>query len=492
MKPVRMELVTESGYFAYSHVRQNIVIERDGSTSCSVEYIDSIRPCWPEEKSPRIEPIDAGEILDAVDRLIMNNPKIDEMMALDTGIWNLTMVYDDGSRRSKQGLAIIDEVKGLRISTAIRHSLLRSDLIVFGGSGCGPCVILRALRDSSTRRRTRVYPLYGHHPIMNSVRIVLDSCDGKAPDLLTERITVQNDGHIRLSSAKSSIQASVGPAVAEAAMMLILELASRMHREERLPDEVREGCWKLSSYDSSDTVEEYSGSLSSGPGCNEASKILRRLFVGPDIIGFGDYVMDGYEHVVYPYYDPARGWMCGRGSISEELAEAMSGLLDIPFCRAGSLDGDSSDFLLDTTIAGTCYVEDIDDILPQISKGDVLMLKRDPGNTHDSHAVKVFAESGHRIGYIPRKCNETVANLMDQGHEIYAIVQEVDPTQRSVYALVYMRNRGYLAIRHFSDASSPEYGVGTVMDALPVTRESFGFVDFGEDPVHFTYDIHFG
>ncbi len=146
MKPIRMELVTESGYFACSHERQSIVIERDGSTSCSVEYFDSIVPCLPTEGVPRIQPIDAEEILDAVDRLIMNNPDVDEMSALDTGIWNLTMVYDDGSRRSKQGLAIIDEVKGLRISSAIRHDLQRPDLMVFGGYGCDPCVILRPLK----------------------------------------------------------------------------------------------------------------------------------------------------------------------------------------------------------------------------------------------------------------------------------------------------------------------------------------------------------
>lgn len=89
---------------------------------------------------------------------------------------------------------------------------------------------------------------------MNSVRIVLDSCDGEASDLLTERITIQNDGHIELSSEGSSVQASFGPTDAEAAMMLILELASRMHREERLSEDVQGGCWKLSSYDSSDAV----------------------------------------------------------------------------------------------------------------------------------------------------------------------------------------------------------------------------------------------
>lgn len=327
---------------------------------------------------------------------------------------------------------------------------------------------------------------------MNSVRIVLDSCDGKAPDLLTESITIHNDGHIRLSSETSSVQAFVGPDVAEAAMMLILELASRMHEEDRLSEEVKEGCWKLSSYDSSDAEEVFCGPLSSGPGCREASKILRRLFVDADIIGFGDYVMNGYEHVVFPYYDPSKGWMCERDVISEDLAGTMSGLLGIPFCRAESVEGDSRDFLLDTMIAGTTYVENIDGLLTQISKGDSLVLKRDPGNKYDEHAIGVFAESGDRMGYIPRKCNETIANLMDQGHEVVAVVQDVDPTQRSVCVLVYKKNRGYLAVRHFSDASTPEFGVGTVMDALPVTRESVGFVDFGEDPIHFTYDIHFG
>lgn len=149
MKPVRMELVTESGYFSCSRERQSIVLERDGSTVCSLEYFDLIDPGRPTEELMRIQPIDAGEILDAVDRLIMNNPDVDGLVAFDTGIWNLMMEYDDGSRRSKSGLAIIDAVKGLRISSAIRHDLHRPDLMVFGYSleeNREPCVILKTLQ----------------------------------------------------------------------------------------------------------------------------------------------------------------------------------------------------------------------------------------------------------------------------------------------------------------------------------------------------------
>lgn len=327
---------------------------------------------------------------------------------------------------------------------------------------------------------------------MNAVRIVLESCDGEPPDLLTERIVLENDGRIALSSGSVSVESSVEPVAAGAAMMLVRGIAARIQKAECIADEVPAGCWKLSSYDASGASDVICGPLSYRPGCREALLILRRLFGRSDITGFGDFVMKQYEHVVYPYYDPAKGWMCGNERISEELAEAMSDMLDIPFCRAGTIEGDSSDFLLDTVLAGTDYVDDIDGLLANVSEGDRLTLKRDPGNSHDTHAIKVFAESGDRIGYIPRRCNETIANLMDQGHEVFAIVQKIDASQRSVYVLVYRQNRGYLAIRHFSDASTSEYGVGTVMDSLPVTRESVGFVDFGEDPVHFTYDIHFG
>ncbi len=147
MIPIRMNLVTTSGFFSYCQERQSIVIERDGSTSCTLEDTDPIDPARPMTETSRIEPMDAGEILDAVDRLIMNNPKVDDLFALDTGLWDLEMEYEDGSRRSKQGLAIIDMVDGLRISTAIRHSLRRPDLIVFGRSpeGMDPCVILKTL-----------------------------------------------------------------------------------------------------------------------------------------------------------------------------------------------------------------------------------------------------------------------------------------------------------------------------------------------------------
>lgn len=327
---------------------------------------------------------------------------------------------------------------------------------------------------------------------MRFYRTVVESCDGIAPDQITERIALGPEGRIEFTRGQQTTVLEGDPDIIEAAQILICEIASRTgNMKAALDPYPRDNGWKLSSQMDVNVFFEFAGTLSNDRLCKEATSVLKKLLPCIDLIGFGDYVEERYEHPVYPHYDPGSGWKLGRLHIHADLAEVLSYLLDIPFCRPDYLDDDSMDFLLVTEVAGTNYADGIDELLEGLSPGDVLDLTRSPSNNHDSCAIRVRTGSGRKLGYIPAKYNLILANLMDQGYETFATVQKVDAPDRYLKIIVYKQNRGFEAVRHFSDASSSEFGHGIVMDVLPVTRASVGFVDFDADPIHFTYEKPF-
>ena len=59
--------------------------------------------------------------------------------------------------------------------------------------------------------------------------------------------------------------------------------------------------------------------------------------------------------------------------------------------------------------------------------GMPLQLNREPHNQHDKNAVEIWTGDA-KLGYVPRSANKTVANLMDQGTEVQALVLELDPS----------------------------------------------------------------
>ncbi|MCL2114974.1 MAG: HIRAN domain-containing protein [Methanobrevibacter sp.] len=75
-------------------------------------------------------------------------------------------------------------------------------------------------------------------------------------------------------------------------------------------------------------------------------------------------------------------------------------------------------FLIESTIAGTHYVENIKKIEPNLKVGDRLDFYREPNNSHDEKAILV-KHRGDKIGYVPRVDNEILANLMDAGKLLY-------------------------------------------------------------------------
>ncbi len=75
--------------------------------------------------------------------------------------------------------------------------------------------------------------------------------------------------------------------------------------------------------------------------------------------------------------------------------------------------------LVESQIAGTSH-RDLQAIEPALVPGTLLVLRREPDNTHDSLAIMIFNESGAHLGYVPRAKNEALARLMDAGKILFA------------------------------------------------------------------------
>ncbi len=60
----------------------------------------------------------------------------------------------------------------------------------------------------------------------------------------------------------------------------------------------------------------------------------------------------------------------------------------------------------------------------EMQASDRLELIREPGNRHDANAIRVEWK-GHKLGYVPRRENEAVAQAMDQGARLQASISKL-------------------------------------------------------------------
>lgn len=108
-------------------------------------------------------------------------------------------------------------------------------------------------------------------------------------------------------------------------------------------------------------------------------------------------------------------------------ALATSGSLALTLATAGGAAALSLPFgreirCLDCPIAGIAF-HDAVSVANQLEPDAVLSLRRDPDNAHDASCVAVLAGDA-LVGYVPRRCNEMLARLMDAGKSFTARVVE--------------------------------------------------------------------
>lgn len=76
---------------------------------------------------------------------------------------------------------------------------------------------------------------------------------------------------------------------------------------------------------------------------------------------------------------------------------------------------------------------------PQLRVGDALTLVREPDNPHDRRAVRVDWR-GLKLGYVPRRENEPVARMLDNGQPLTAHISRLaegrDPWSRVRFQIV--------------------------------------------------------
>jgi hypothetical protein len=83
-------------------------------------------------------------------------------------------------------------------------------------------------------------------------------------------------------------------------------------------------------------------------------------------------------------------------------------------------------------------------IWPFLQVGAALRLQREPANPHDPCAIAVWFKNEH-LGYIPRRENRTLAQLMDRGERLEArivrLLEEENPWRRIRFRVDLRANR---------------------------------------------------
>lgn len=82
-------------------------------------------------------------------------------------------------------------------------------------------------------------------------------------------------------------------------------------------------------------------------------------------------------------------------------------------------------FLLEITVAGTSYCDEVYDVEPLLEEGTILKMLRKPDNEYDELAIAIYYED-IQIGWVPRRMNEVISRLMDAGKAFFCRVVSVE------------------------------------------------------------------
>lgn len=97
-------------------------------------------------------------------------------------------------------------------------------------------------------------------------------------------------------------------------------------------------------------------------------------------------------------------------------------------------------FLFDTHVAGTTYIEGIEELEPHLNINDRLEFFREPNNPYDDQAIVIRTADNVKIGYVPRYDNIVFARLMDAGKQLFGRIasKETKGTWIKIYIKIYL------------------------------------------------------
>jgi len=76
-----------------------------------------------------------------------------------------------------------------------------------------------------------------------------------------------------------------------------------------------------------------------------------------------------------------------------------------------------SPFLIQVSPIAGLYYHEAGEVWEELAEGDSLELVREPANPYDWKAVAVYWK-GYKLGYLPRRENMAVAQMMDRGYQL--------------------------------------------------------------------------
>lgn len=81
-------------------------------------------------------------------------------------------------------------------------------------------------------------------------------------------------------------------------------------------------------------------------------------------------------------------------------------------------------FLFDSHVAGTSFIEGIEELEPHLKIDDRLDFFREPDNKYDKKAIVIKNKDGIKIGYVPRDDNVIFSRLMDAGKLLFGKITD--------------------------------------------------------------------
>lgn len=94
-------------------------------------------------------------------------------------------------------------------------------------------------------------------------------------------------------------------------------------------------------------------------------------------------------------------------------------------------------YLISVAVAGSRF-RNREYLEKELEKSKIYYLNREKDNLYDENAIKIVGETGYVIGYVPRKDNYILSNLLDGGKLLYCRVTEYNLDEDYIYVNIYL------------------------------------------------------
>lgn len=83
-------------------------------------------------------------------------------------------------------------------------------------------------------------------------------------------------------------------------------------------------------------------------------------------------------------------------------------------------------FLFDTYIAGSNYIDNIEELVSKFEEGEVFNFYREPDNKYDGEAFIIKNKDHEKIGYVPMVDNAVFSRLLDSGKYLFGVLKDIE------------------------------------------------------------------